>query len=334
MKKVALSIAALVAALAFQSCAGSARAQNPDGGQYRSWVTATGNDANTSSGCEPTAPCRTFQAALSVTEVGGEVNCLGPTEPDTQPLLTITGTVTIDCHGTFAGIRTGAISATSAVVVNASGAVVTLRGLNLSGDKGAVGLTDSVDGILIEAAALVNIEDCVVENFLQNGIGDQRSESGQLIIRNTVLRNNGSSSVPLSAGLNIKPASGVKTKVSIDHSQISGNYFGIVADGTGDGIIHGVVKDSVVSGNSSNGITAHTSGSSVWLVADNTSVSGNLYGLVAGGSGASLLARNTTVVDNTTGLFTNNSGVLVTYGNNSVAGNTTNGAFTATVAQQ
>ena len=39
----------------------------------RTFVSTIGNDANTSANCSPAAPCRTFGAALSVTNPGGEV---------------------------------------------------------------------------------------------------------------------------------------------------------------------------------------------------------------------------------------------------------------------
>lgn len=74
----------------------------------------------------------------------------------------------------------------------------------------------------------------------------------------------------MTGGIYIVPASGMTAKVSIDHSQTTGNYFGIVADGRSGGIIQGVIKDSFVSGSSQNGITAHTSRSSVRLIVDDS----------------------------------------------------------------
>jgi hypothetical protein len=191
--------------------------------------------------------------------------------------------------------------------------------------------------VVIKNALVVNIEDCVIENFSATGISDERTTSGQLFIRNTVLRNNGSSSSSnnLSGGINIVPGPGGTAVVSIDKSQISGNYFGIVDDGRLGGSGKVTIKDSVVSGNTKNGITALSSGSSVLFVLDQTEASANgAAGLFASGSGTGIVARNTTVVDNAIGLDAASGGGLVSYGNNSVAGNATNGAFTATVSQQ
>jgi hypothetical protein len=122
--------------------------------------------------------------------------------------------------------------------------------------------------------------------------------------------------------------------VSIDRSQITGNVFGIVSDGTSGGTIKGTIRDSVVSGNSEDGIAAISSGSPVWFLVDQTEVSGNTFGMAAGGSGTEILARNTSVFNNTTGLHTGNGGALYTYGNNSVNGNAANGAFTGAVGLQ
>jgi hypothetical protein len=113
------------------------------------------------------------------------------------------------------------------------------------------------------------------------------------------------------------------------------NRAGIVGDGRQGGIIKGTISDSVVSGNTENGITAISSGSSVLFVTDQTKVTNNAAaGLFASGGGTGILARNTTVFDNGIGLDAASGAGLISYGNNSVAGNTTNGAFTATVSQQ
>jgi hypothetical protein len=92
----------------------------------------------------------------------------------------------------------------------------------------------------------------------------------------------------------------------------------------------------VVTGNSQNGITASSSGSSVVLILDQTKVSDNgNHGLVAGGSGAGMLVRNTSVFNNGGGLFSESGGTLYSYGNNSVNGNNGNdGSFTGTVGLQ
>src|SRR5258705_12330266 len=64
----------------------------------RTWVSGLGADANP---CSLTAPCKTFAGAISKTFIGGEINCLDPGGFGT---VTITKSITIDCHEIFASI--------------------------------------------------------------------------------------------------------------------------------------------------------------------------------------------------------------------------------------
>ena len=64
----------------------------------RTWVSGVGNDANP---CSRTAPCKTFAGAISKTAVNGEINCL---DPGGFGSVTITKSITIDCHEVFASV--------------------------------------------------------------------------------------------------------------------------------------------------------------------------------------------------------------------------------------
>src|SRR3954447_7855270 len=64
----------------------------------RTWVSGVGDDANP---CSRTAPCKTFAGAISKTALNGEINCLDPGGFGT---VTITKSITIDCHEIFAGV--------------------------------------------------------------------------------------------------------------------------------------------------------------------------------------------------------------------------------------
>ncbi len=332
MKKIALPLAALVVALVIQSYAGPVQAGN----YIRTYVIATGNDSNLASGCQPSAPCQSFNTALAATIEGGVVNCLGTSESDSEDTtpINITQAVTIDCHGAVAAHTSSQVTG---LVINApaSGAVVTLRGVTIDGLSGYQnGSLAGTTGVLIQAAAVVNIEDCVIENFAASGIVDQRgSGSGQLFIRNTVVRANGNITAG-NGGIDIVPGSGATIQVVIDRSQISANNFGIGADGRQGGTIRATISDSVVSGNRANGISAISSGASVALLLDQAKVTANGVGLYASGSNAAMAARNTSVFNNTTGLEAVSGGKLLTYGNNSVTGNPTEGAFTGTAGLQ
>src|SRR5919206_2968439 len=59
----------------------------------RTWVSGVGDDANP---CSRTAPCKTWQGALSKTAAGGEVDAL---DPGGYGGFTVTKSVTIDGGG-------------------------------------------------------------------------------------------------------------------------------------------------------------------------------------------------------------------------------------------
>src|SRR6266487_4350072 len=72
----------------------------------RTWVSGVGDDANP---CSRTAPCKTFAGAISKTAAGGEINCI---DPGGFGAVTITKSITIDCHEVFASVL---VSGTNAI---------------------------------------------------------------------------------------------------------------------------------------------------------------------------------------------------------------------------
>jgi hypothetical protein len=269
------------------------------------YVSITGSDANS---CSITAPCLTISRAVSQTVSGGVLHCLDSSD---YGGAVITTSITIDCSNTTAG--------GGGFIINGSSIIVHIRGLIMWG----LGIA-----INFENGAALYVENCVMFNNDTNGIVFEPSAAANLFVSNSTIRNNGLAGTV--AAIHVLPASGVQASVTIEHSRIEGNYFGIIADGNSGGIINGVIRDSVVSNNTENGITASTTRSNVLLIIDQTTVAGNFHGLVAGGSTAAMMVRNTTVTGNTAaGLFTVNGGALYSYGNNSVDGNSNNnGTFT------
>jgi hypothetical protein len=319
MRKTML-LCAWLCAMVLVVTANPAHAQN-----LVSYVSNTGSDTNDCS--TPATACAELGYALAQTANYGEIDCVNAGEYGGG--FTITQSVTIDCAGAVAAAFGG-------ITVDGAGIVVRLR--NLTFNREGYGYF----GVDAQNMAALYVENCVITNFnaarLQNapylGIKFEPTANAQLFVSNSIISNNGSSNNSLSGGVYIVPASGVTAQVSIDHSQINGNYFGIVGDGRSSGIIRAVVRDSVVAGSTENGITAISSGSSTVIMIEQTSISGNLAGLFAGGSNAGILARETSVFGNTIGLDAADGAALYTFGTNNVNGNTTNGAFTGTAALQ
>jgi hypothetical protein len=168
---------------------------------------------------------------------------------------------------------------------------VTLRGLDIV----AMGTCD-INGVSIQAASAVYIEDCTIENFPDRGIHDQRTGGGdKLVIKNTVVRNNGSTGITLTAA--------ATTSVVLENVQSWGNLQG-VSIATGSNV---VISRSVVSENTVTGIDAD-SGASVMV--DNTEISHNgTYGILAHGN---FVLANSDIAFNGSSI----SGATTSYGNN------------------
>ena len=130
-----------------------------------------GNDANTAFNCSLVAPCRSFNAAISVTDPGGELVIL-----DTAgygPMTIGKSIKVIGPSGVYGGISVlGGVGPppppTTGIVINAgANDVVTLRGLDISGVPGAVGPFPNI-GIDIQNAGAVHIEKSSIGNFTQD----------------------------------------------------------------------------------------------------------------------------------------------------------------------
>src|ERR1700682_1260805 len=104
----------------------------PAEASLRAFVSSSGNDVNTASGCGIGAPCRSFASAQTVVSDGGEIVALdaagyGP--------ITVTKNVTITANpGFYAGIA--APGTTNAVMIGTAGIAVILRGLNINSTSG------------------------------------------------------------------------------------------------------------------------------------------------------------------------------------------------------
>src|SRR3979490_1342407 len=110
----------------------------------RTWVSGVGDDVNP---CSRTAPCKTFAGAISKTAVNGEINCL---DPGGFGAVTITKSMTIDCHEVFASIlasRVNGIIINIAVSAGDPARTVRLRNLNINGSGGNGGPQTGITGI-------------------------------------------------------------------------------------------------------------------------------------------------------------------------------------------
>src|SRR2546423_6512277 len=167
----------------------------------RTWVSGVGDDANP---CSRTAPCKTFAGAISKTAAGGEIDAL---DPAGYGAVTITKAITIDGGG--GQVASVLVSGTNGIVVqaNAQTDVVILRNLRING------IGSGLNGIRFLSGKDLNVENCFIFGFTQNGVDIALNQSfaASAHIINTIIKNNG--------GVGVRAANAVAPVV---HADVSG----------------------------------------------------------------------------------------------------------------
>jgi parallel beta helix pectate lyase-like protein len=289
-------------ALASFASATPAHAQAP-----RTWVSRVGNDGNP---CSTTAPCRTFAGAIAKTAVNGEINCVDAGGFD---MVTITKSITIDCHDVFASILNSGANGINILFDNFAATdtrkTVRLRNLNINGlAAGLIGI--NITGATNAANSAVFIEDCLVDGMFagaKRGISDTRS-AGELSIANTTVRNIGGTAIV------IAPVDGAqRLEATLDGVRAQNAELG-VAIGRPARVL---INRSLISGHTTSGIEAD---GGVELHIDHSTIVNNGAGVRAGG-GAIVRLSNNSIAFNRTGI----AGATMSFGNNRISGNTTAG---------
>ncbi|MBV8568762.1 MAG: hypothetical protein JO273_25245 [Methylobacteriaceae bacterium] len=326
MRKIALSLV-VFGALAALVMPQASLAQNA-----RSWVASNGVDGNP---CTLAQPCASFHRAIAQTNDGGEINCVDQGEFGNGLNLVISKSLTIDCEGVQ-----GRISITTGIdAIDVTGpsdsVVVTLRGLDISGN--GVGS----NGIFFDTGAALHVEKCVIHGFAAGltGWGIAMSPADtmttlELFVSDTVVTNNGTSSS--GGGILIRPVLTNIVKVVMNRIEVRNNFFGIKADATSasGGVINMTVRDSVSSGNASNGIvgTGHAGGPAIVMMVDRSASSHNAvgFGVIADGPLTTIRLGGSSVAGNSNGVGATNGGALQSYGTNQINGNSNDGIASLT----
>jgi hypothetical protein len=264
----------------------------------RTWVSGVGDDANP---CSRTAPCKTFAGAISKTAVNGEINCL---DPGGFGAVTITKSITIDCHEIFASIlnagTNGVVIAYDSFAVGDTKKTVRLRNINFNG------VTTGINGIRIlggasSAGSAVFIEDCMIDGNTARGISDERTGGGELSVSHTTVRDMAGTGIAILSSL----------QATLDNVRVQNANIGV-------GVANGgkvMIANSVFSGNTAAGI-AGDAGSQITI--DNSVTSSNGTGIQSNGT---TRISNTDISFNTTGI----TGATSSFGNNRISGNTAAG---------
>ncbi len=124
------------------------------------FVASFGNDANDGS---RGSPKRNFQAAHNAVATDGQIVVL---DTAGYGALSITKGLTITVPPGVNGFITVSAGTTQAMLINAPGALVTLRGLIVEGGGNKSSQTPQTNyGIHVIACAYLNVEDCTIRNF-------------------------------------------------------------------------------------------------------------------------------------------------------------------------
>lgn len=311
--KQKLLLKVLLSLVFFISFTFSAQAQ-----ATRTWVSGVGDDANP---CSRTAPCRTLSGAISKTAAGGEINMI-----DSGPLgaVSITKSITINAEPFLGGIL---VAGTNGIIISDGGTntiTVTIRGLDIEG----LSLTTSppgINGVRILGAKSVSIENCLIRNFSNNGISDERTGGGSLFVTNSVIKNNTLSNIAVT---------GISTPAitaNIDNVKLTGspNGSGLIVSGGNAA----VVSNSVFFSNFVNGILANDANTDVWV--ENSTFNGNTTAIRTQAGTAIIRISGNVITKNSVSLRPGSSGgQIISYGNNKISGNTTELAPTSMLTQQ
>jgi hypothetical protein len=286
----------------------------PANARARVFVASYGNDANP---CTFGSPCKTFQVAVNAVDAGGEVTAIdsagfGP--------INIAKAVTITSPN---GVEAGVVGAAGADAIDINAGptdAVVIRGLTLNGAGSAN------YGILFNTGLHLTVTDCVVQNFMFDGIGMQPTTNMSFTITYTKALNNGGGGIvyfPVTDGSNT--ASGI-----IDHVEVSNNVTGFNFDTNfhGGGDVNVAISNSIVFNNQSDGIYLANRAHGMYVSIDNTTITQNgiVGNTVTGGISANftakVLLRRSMITENKYGLDNETSSNSVySYQDNSINDN-------------
>ena len=179
----------------------------------RTWVSGTGDDVNP---CSRTAPCKTWQGAISKTAVGGVIDAL---DDGGYGALTITKAITIEGGG---HVASALVTGTHGIIINApANAQVVLRGIDLKGLNAAEGSCTGLSGVNILSAASVRLDDVTIAGF-QNAVSTPLTNSSvdvfvDLSFNDVRVNDN------CAYGIRVAPDAGHAARATIDGTTVTGS---------------------------------------------------------------------------------------------------------------
>jgi hypothetical protein len=226
-------LAQLVVALAVALTASAAHAI-----AQRTFVSPNGFDTNTTANCSLVAPCRSFGAAITVTNTDGEIIVLDSAGYGT---VAINKSVSIiSPPGIYAGVSVLTAS-TDGISVNGAGIDVTLKGITVNGQApGTVGIRFTqgsrldidgctisnlgAEGVRIDGPGTVSIANTTVIG--NQGMGIRVAAAAAVTIAESLVESNGSTGISIEAGASATIEHTTVTKNSLRGIAVIGNIAG------------------------------------------------------------------------------------------------------------
>ena len=260
----------------------------------RTFVSASGVDQGD---CwSQTAPCRNVDFAIFHTAVDGEIIILSTGEYQKAGNFSVNKGVKITAAaGTAASFR-------YAMIVNAPGGRVVVRGLTFHGTGGG-------SGIIVSAAESVSIED---STFDRKGEGVRVTSDTPVVVLNSVFRNN-------TSGVFVSEFA-LAARVVVEDTRFERN-------GKGIEIRAGALqaRDSMFAGNTSSGMLVGPGVADIFR----SEFTANAVGLSTLAGGTARIGRSH-IFGNTTGLSAAGGSTLSSFGTNVIRGNGTETSGTIT----
>jgi hypothetical protein len=283
----------------------------------RTWVSGVGSDSNP---CSRIAPCRTFNAAISLTNAGGEIDVL---DPGDFGAVTITKSISIEARST-AGVL---VSGTDAIVVSApAGSFVVLRGLTIDG------IGTGLAGIRFLTGGSLQIDDCTINNFTNPGVefAPNQATASKLIIKDTKIRNG---SGPTASGVHVAPVGGGTATAMIDNVLVENCTTGFRVEDNGSVVI----RHSIADNNATNGflVLSNTGATATMTLKDSVLTNNGTNGVKAQGYNASAFIGGNVIRGNAIGGFSVGVGAQIfTTGDNSNLDPANTGSLQPVTAKQ
>ena len=220
------------------------------GQTQRSFVASTGVDTNP---CTFAQPCRSFAAAMTQTNSGGEVIVVD--SAGYGPVAIAQSVSIIAAPGVYAGIS---VFAGDGVTVSGIGSRVRLSGLTINGQGGDT-------GIRFQQGAKLAVDHCTIADLNLYGIYVQAANSTWIITDTTI------SGIAI-YGLIAEAGAG-----TLDRVRVENNFGdGILVNTSSNVLVRALIRNSVATGNTGNGVSVFTgSGRTAVVTVENSAANGN-----------------------------------------------------------